>query len=235
MSKKSRKKRYRKEERPKADTGKPSGDRRALEQSLADVGRLLSEQEFGSIDEINAFLQSALASGQPLSKPGRTPLEQAQDLMFKAWDATGAKRVKLARQALSISVDCADAYVLLAEETAKTIQEAKRLYEQAVEAGERALGPEAFDEAVGHFWGILETRPYMRARSGLAWCLSQMGETQQAIAHYTDLLRLNPGDNQGNRYLLADLLLAIGDDEALKALLAEYEEDARPHGFTRAR
>ncbi|MFC1961144.1 hypothetical protein ACFLYO_10585 [Chloroflexota bacterium] len=226
MSKKRRKRRYRKEEKPKAETSQPSVDRRAMEQSLADVGRLLSEKEFDSIDEINAFLESTLASGQPISRPGRTPLEQAQDLMYKAWDTTGAQRVKLARQALSISADCADAYVLLAEETAKSIQEAKQLYEQGVEAGERALGPEAFDEAVGHFWGILETRPYMRARAGLAWCLSQMGEEQQAIAHYADLLRLNPSDNQGNRYLLADLLLASGDDEALKALLDQYEEDA---------
>jgi hypothetical protein len=30
-----------------------------------------------------------------------------------------------------------------------------------VAAGERSLGPKAFEEDAGHFWGILETRPYM--------------------------------------------------------------------------
>ena len=29
-------------------------------------------------------------------------------------------------------------------------------------AGERALGPETYQRDVGHFWGLLETRPYMR-------------------------------------------------------------------------
>ncbi len=225
MSKKPRKRKRRQQDEAKADTGPPPVDRRAMEKSIADVGRLLEGKDFASIDEMNAFLQDALASGQPLSVPGRTPLEQAQDLMYQAWDVSGPQRVKLAREALSISEDCADAYVLLAEETARTVQEAKRLYEQGVEAGERALGPEVFDEDVGHFWGILETRPYMRARAGLALCLSQMGEKQQAIDHFTDMLRLNPGDNQGNRYLLADLLLTVGDDEALKALLDQYEEE----------
>lgn len=81
------------------------------------------------------------------------------------------------------------------------------LYEQGVEAGERALGSEAFEEWEGHFWGILETRPYMRARHGLALCLWEAGESKKAIEHYTEMLRLNPGDNQGIRYVLAGCLL----------------------------
>ncbi|HEV2642619.1 MAG TPA: hypothetical protein VGT98_07930, partial [Candidatus Elarobacter sp.] len=69
-----------------------------------------------------------------------------------------------------ISSDCADAYVLLAEETARTAGAARKLYEQGVAAGERALGPNYFRNEVGSFWGLLETRPYMRATPGaLAW------------------------------------------------------------------
>jgi hypothetical protein len=65
-----------------------------------------------------------------------------------------------------MSTECADAYVLLAE-AAQDPQEMRSLYEQGVQAGERVLGPEIFAEEVGHFWGIVETRPYMRAR--LVW------------------------------------------------------------------
>jgi len=54
----------------------------------------------------------------PLPPRELTPLERAQDLMYRAFDSTGEKRVTLARKALAISEDCADAYVLLAEETA---------------------------------------------------------------------------------------------------------------------
>jgi tetratricopeptide (TPR) repeat protein len=210
---------------PKQDTSSPP-DRRALEKSLSDIGRILSEHEFESIDEANAFMQNLMATGQPLDRPAHTPLEQAQDIMYQAWDAQGARRIRLARQALSMSEDCANAYVLLAEEAAKSVEQAKEFYQKGVEAGERALGSEVFEEGVGHFWGMLETRPYMRARAGLADCLWRMGEREAAIAHYQDMLRLNPGDNQGLRYLLAHCLMDIGDDDTLKTLLAAYADDA---------
>src|SRR5687767_1966491 len=96
---------------PASDTGSPVAfDRRAMEKSLADITRLLQEREFESIDEANAFLQQMMASGEPIAARPRTPLEQAQDLMYDAWNATGRRRVQLAREALAISPDCADAY-----------------------------------------------------------------------------------------------------------------------------
>ena len=70
-----------------------------------------------------------------------TPLSKAQDLMYQAFGSHDPKeRVKLAKQALELSPDCADAYVLLAEHT-KSRKEALDLFEKGVAAGERALGP----------------------------------------------------------------------------------------------
>lgn len=157
---------------------------------------------------------------------GDTNLEAAQEVMYDAWDApTKQKRVALARKALRISSLCADAYVLLAEETATTLTKAINLYDKGVKAGEIALGDEAFQHDVGHFWGLLETRPYMRARCGLAQALWAAGQSDDAIAHYRDMLRLNPNDNQGVRYLLAACLLKIERDDDLNALLQEYDGD----------
>ncbi len=186
----------------------------------------MEEQDFASIDEANAFL-SQFIGAKDIPKPRRelTPLEQAQDKMYEAWGAKGASRVKLAREALAISPDCADAYVLLAEETAETVEDARELYQKGVQAGERALGKEFFEENAGHFWGILQSRPYMRARAGLAETLEAMGEPEQAADHYRELLRLNPNDNQGNRFALARCLLKAGADEELGKLLDQYEDD----------
>ncbi len=212
----------------------PTNMRRANEQMLQNIGKLLQEREFGSADEANAYLQELLSSGGIPALASTNPLDRAQELMYDAWEATGSRRIKLARQALAISPDCADAYVLLAEE-ARSLPEAKRLYEQGVSAGERALGPQMFEEDAGHFWGIIETRPYMRARAGLASCLWQLGERQAAIEHYADMLRLNPGDNQGIRYVLANCLLRQGDDIALAKLLDQYKDDAMAEWlYTRA-
>ncbi len=152
-------------------------------------------------------------------------LAQAQQVIYRAWETVGReRRLTLARKALAISPDCADAYVLLAEET-EAVDEALELYRQGVEAGERALGKETFEDEAGDFWLILETRPYMRARAGLARCLWESGRCDEAIAHYRGLLKLNPHDNQGIRYILASCLLELGRDEEVAGLLKQYEED----------
>jgi len=153
-------------------------------------------------------------------------LAEAQQVIYRAWETAGrTKRLALARKAIAISPDCADAYVLLAEDTT-ALDEATDLYRQGVEAGERSLGKAAFEDEAGNFWLILETRPYMRARAGLARCLWEGGRRDEAITHYRDLLRLNPNDNQGIRYVLASCLLELGRDGEVAGLLKQYEDDA---------
>ena len=133
--------------------------------------------------------------------------------MYRAFEESNEKRrVRLAEQALEICPDCADAYVLLAE-NATSRKEALRLYQQGVAAGERALGTKAFQQDVGRFWGILETRPYMRRRLGLAHVLWSAGHRDEAVQHLQEMLRLNPGDNQGVRYTLAGFLLFLDRDD----------------------
>jgi len=153
-------------------------------------------------------------------------VDAAQQIMYDAWEAGSRRqRVALARKALKVSPQCADAYVLLAEETARTADEALDLYRQGVEAGERALGKAAFKKYAGRFWGFLETRPYMRARFGLAQALWAKGLRDEAVVHYQAMLRLNPGDNQGIRYTLLNCLLELGRDTDAGKLLNRYKRD----------
>jgi hypothetical protein len=164
-----------------------------------------------------------------------TPLSQAQDIMSQAFAARDeGERIRLAEQALTICPDCADAYVLLAEHAPRR-KRARELYEQGVAAGERALGPEAFERDVGHFWGMLETRPYMRARLGLAFALWAASRREEAVQHLQDMLRLNPTDNQGIRYSLAAFLLFLDRDDDLAHLLQQYaDEGSASWAYTRA-
>jgi tetratricopeptide (TPR) repeat protein len=164
-----------------------------------------------------------------------TPLARAQPLLDRAFEeADEDKRVRLAHDALAVCPDCADAFVLLAEHAPRR-KEALRLYEQGVAAGERALGAEAFQRDIGHFWGLLDTRPYMRARLGLAHALWTAGRREEAVAHLQDMLRLNPGDNQGVRYTLAGFLLFLDRDDDLARLLQQYpDEGSATWAYTRA-
>jgi tetratricopeptide (TPR) repeat protein len=162
-------------------------------------------------------------------------LAEAQDLMYSAWEMNDRRRrIAAAKKALRLSPLCADAFVLLAEEVAETPAEAIELYRQGMEAGERALGPAPFEEDVGHFWGLLETRPYMRARSGLAQGLWAAGHHDEAIGHYREMLRLNPNDNQGIRYMLAEYLLKLDRDDEVAALMDDYEEGSAEFEYTAA-
>ena len=173
----------------------------------ANIGKLLEEQPFDSIEEAQAFLDQTLLEGGgllPEAPAPNTPREKAQAMVYEALETESArKRRQLARRALKTSGDCADAYVLLAEEDAGSLEETRELYQKGVEAGERALGRETFEEDAGYFWGILETRPYMRARQGLAFCLWELGERQETIDHYKQMLDLNSDDNLSIRHELA--------------------------------
>jgi tetratricopeptide (TPR) repeat protein len=152
-------------------------------------------------------------------------VEKAQQIIYDAWErATSRSRITLARKALAVTPLCADAYNILAEE-AGSDQEARDLYTRGVQAGEMALGAEGFKEYAGHFWGYLETRPYMRARQGLATTLIKLGDESTAIDHFHAMLKLNPGDNQGNRYVLLGCLLRRDDAAGVKKLLASYKRE----------
>ncbi len=163
-------------------------------------------------------------------------LNEAQGLIYDAWEADETRRaVALARRAIKITPLCADAYVLLAQLASTSLEEEKRLYELGVKAGEMALGAEGFREYAGHFWGFLETRPYMRARAGLAQALWAEGHYREAISNYQEMLNLNPGDNQGIRYLLAACLLHVQDEAGLERLLKQYKDDGSANiAYTRA-
>jgi tetratricopeptide (TPR) repeat protein len=181
-----------------------------------------ADKALPSLQSMERFLEGFAGIGR--SK--RSAVDEAQQVMYDAWEApTRQRAVTLARKALAISADCADAYNLLAEETAKSLEEALDLYRKGVEAGERALGKKAFKEDVGYFWGILETRPYMRARAGLAQSLWEAGQREEAVEHYKELLRLNPNDNQGIRDFLMPCLIELGRDKDAERLYKQYAGD----------
>ncbi|MET0485503.1 MAG: hypothetical protein ABW216_07390 [Candidatus Rokuibacteriota bacterium] len=210
------------------------GDRRAMERVTAEIDRFVQGSGFKSLEEANAALRERF-SGPMADVPSTatTPLEKAQELMYRAFDARGRRRIQLARKALELSADCADGYVVLAEESFAP-EIARTLYEQGVQAGERALGPDVFTRHAGRFWDILGTRPYLRARAGLAQSLRDVGRVDEAIQHYHELLRLNASDNQGVRYSLLSVLLDEGRAAEALMLIGRFDEESALWCYGRA-
>jgi len=210
------------------------GDRRDMERVTAEIDRFVQSAGFESLEEANAALRERFSGPMAdIPSTATTPLEKAQDLIYRAFGARGRRRIQLARKALELSADCADAYVVLAEESFAP-ETARDFYEQGVQAGERALGPDVFTRHASQLWNIIGARPYMRARLGLAESLEDLGRLDEAIGHYRELLRLNTDDNQGVRYVLLSTLLHEGRAAEALMLIGRFDEDSALWCYGRA-
>jgi tetratricopeptide (TPR) repeat protein len=159
-----------------------------------------------------------------------SPKEQAQQLLFQAWEEPSSrKKMQLANQALNIYPNSPDAYNILAETTAHSDTEALALYKKAIIIGEKDLGSSFIKENKGHFWGLTETRPYMRAKYSYAEICLQSHRVDEAIKHFEDMLALNPNDNQGARYFLLTVYIQNRSYSKVAELIKQYEKEGSAH------
>jgi tetratricopeptide (TPR) repeat protein len=204
----------------------------ATERVIGDLHRAMAGQEFRSAEDVHAFMQKILAGtgGKvPVVAPS-SDLERAQELIWEAREeGSKGRRRRLAMKALDVCPDCADAYNVLAE-LERDEGKAADLYKKAVDAGRRALGEKTFQEDAGHFWGIVEPRPYMRALHGLAEVEWYRGRTAESVGLLLEMLRLNPNDNQGARDLVVPRLIEIGRDPEAVAIMKRCKQEGSTAG-----
>jgi tetratricopeptide (TPR) repeat protein len=200
-----------------------------LEDALRELEKLTAAGGLITQDDLDALLKSLQG---PTPEDGLSDEEadkriEAQQLAFDAQEAsTEAQALKLAKRALSLHPDCVDALVVRAEIECHSTRKLIEAMQSAVAAGERSLGATFIRENTGNFWGLLDTRPYMRALERLAGLLAAEGLNLDAIRIYEKMLLLNPNDNQGVRDPLLGVYLSIGDLKGAARLLKKFEEDS---------
>jgi hypothetical protein len=77
-------------------------------------------------------------------------------------------------------------------------------------------GDTIFEEHAGHFWGIHETRPYMRARFAVVEAqlkIKTHAAAKAALDHILEMLRLCRSDNMGVRDVAPPIFLRLGQDQ----------------------
>lgn len=197
---------------------------------MSKIHSMVAESGAKNIEEANAFLEKLGHEffNEFADEASDDPIERAQQLAYDAMEAGTEREARsLLNQALELDPECVDALAQLAA-MAQSQGAHLKLLEKAVAAGERQLGAEFFKRNKGYFWGLIETRPYMRARFTLAMSLIGAFRVPEAIAHFEALLDLCPGDNLGVRYQLLPLYLIVDQPETAAALLARYEDDIGP-------
>ena len=156
-----------------------------------------------------------------------TPLDKAYELLEEAENAKTEKEARrLAKLAFETSNACFDAKMFLADLEDNSLKSNKILNE-GLEFEKKRLEKEGYfdKENIGIFYGIFETRPYMRGLYLKASNLSNEGKYKKAIEVCKEILRLNNNDNMGARYLLMALYAVIEDEKSMLSLYKKYKEN----------
>jgi tetratricopeptide (TPR) repeat protein len=133
----------------------------------------------------------------------------------------------LVSESQRLDPNCTDSQRLMVALLPIDLDNRIQLMRKVVDKAEQNFGKRFLEENQGHFWGVLSTRPYMRAPLELGRLLTAAERFEQAIAVYERMLELNPNDNQGVRYPLMGLYLATCQENGAARLFGRYpgEED----------
>ncbi|MBN1902735.1 tetratricopeptide repeat protein [Candidatus Sumerlaeota bacterium] len=207
----------------------PIGSPFMMEQMHSIIEKVMKEKKFKDPKEMSEYLNKNL-TGRPieelLKEYPTSPKDVSRDLCYQAIDAKNPQEaLKLLDKALELDPENIDALALLANFASEDDEDYAGRLEGILKCAESFLGEGYFEENKGHFWGLTETRPFMRAKQDLVFLLIRLEKKQEAIRHCEEMLELNPNDNQGIRDILLGLYLEIKNLDKARSLLVEYEED----------
>lgn len=180
---------------------------------MVDLHRLIETKDFKTKAELIKFMDSMIGQKVPsFPKETLSFKEQAQDLVFEAHELSLPQGRPLIKKALKLDPDCIEAYEYLATRE-QFFEIAIPLYKTAISIGDRLFGGDYLKEFSGKFWGLNETRPYMRCLQQYADCLFAAKKIKECSEILERMLELNPNDNQGVRDNLFLCLIALNEKE----------------------
>lgn len=181
----------------------------------------------GGVDE-NELAQRFMEEYNSSLRPGnvRALPQTADDYLELAEDATAKKKkLEYLSKALELEPDNLDAAHMAAELNAKKPEDLLEELSGLLEKGTALMEKDGyFQDCMGDFWGVLETRPYMRLRHAYLELLIQCGMMRKAVSEAEEMLKLCRNDNLGVRYILMHLYAYFEDEEGAIALHKEYDE-----------
>ena len=181
-----------------------------------------------NIDDANKKLQEFIQmynNGEIEYK--NTPLDDAYELLEEAQSAKSKKEaIKLAKEAYEKSSECFDAILFQCDLEENGIKRMKLLDDGLDFEKNRLMKEKYFDkENIGQFYGMFETRPYIRGLVIKIEYLLEDGKLRQAANLCKEVLRLNENDNLGARYLLMAIYAALEEEKEMLSLYKKYPEE----------
>lgn len=188
----------------------------------------LKNNNIKNIDEANEKLQEFIEmynNGEIEYK--NTPPDDAYEILEEAQNARNKKEaIRLAKKAYEKSPECFDAILFQCDLEENGIKKMKLLGDGLETEKNRLTKEKYFDQKnIGHFYGIFETRPYIRGLVVKAEYLLEEGKLRQAESICREGLRLNENDNMGARYLLMAIFATLEEENDMLKLYKKYPEE----------
>jgi tetratricopeptide (TPR) repeat protein len=199
------------------------------------IVRIMERTKFLSETEAQRYFQNLMLRASSKELLADTDEEKGSDearaLVVQAFlSSDNNERIAAATEALALWPKCAEAYIVLAQ-AEDDFNARINLLEKAIGIACAQFDCARFENPEGFFWQKLTTRPYMRCRAALALALWEHGQKQTAIEHVKTLLKLNPHDNQGMRFLLLSWLLDFdAADSSIDEYFKKYEHEHSAFG-----
>ncbi|MEG0527933.1 MAG: hypothetical protein RR531_10510 [Longicatena sp.] len=150
--------------------------------------------------------------------------EQAQELVYELDDCQSEKEyIALLEKILELDPENLDALFLSLDVWE---DDADEQYENLVRLGEKKMKEKGFcnEDSIGHYWGIIETRPFMRIKKAYLEYLMEHGKFMLALEEAKDMMRLCEHDNLGVRYSLITIYARLQQYEEAKNFFEQWDE-----------
>lgn len=204
---------------------------KGMAQGLQEALEFLQEQAKGrelSADEAREMLTEFLAQNGCMAMD-ENAAEDAYDYLELAEQAGSKKKREVyLKKALALEPENLDVLMRLAlYEAEENVPLLLEKFEAILEKGKQALEKEGlYEESVGVFWAVTETRPYMRVMKTYMDAMVGHGMLRKATAVGEEMLRLSTGDNMGVRFTLMVLYAILEEKEKMQKLLVDFADEA---------
>lgn len=199
------------------------------------MNRYMDRKKMSDEERIEWIKNSLGAALPEIPKNERTDKEKAEDMAFDILEAIEENGIQLewedvkeletkAKQALELCNTSPLVYEAYYKACLSN-EKASKILDKGLEASELLFGGDYEKENMGHFWGLIETRPYIRLLGAKGLILEEQNKKKEAAEIFNKILTLNPQDNSGVRNILQRLYLDLKDYDAFVDLIDQFEDE----------
>lgn len=152
----------------------------------------------------------------------------ADDFLDLAENASTKKdALKYAKKALELDSENIDAEMMVADISATSVDAMIKKYQKIIDKATKTMKEQGyFEDCMGEFWLVVETRPYMRLLHKYAILLMNCAKLRLAMAECERMLDLCVNDNLGTRYALMHIYAYFEDEKSALKLCKKYDEES---------